>query len=115
VHSRAGNAAQTDWRTIVELYDELLEHHPSPIVALNRAIAIGMFHGPRAGLAAVDALAADPRLTGVHLVPAARADLLARSGRVAEAVAELDRAMKLAPTPQERRQLAERRAELTRR
>jgi RNA polymerase sigma-70 factor (ECF subfamily) len=112
-HARAADAAATDWQAIVERYDELLELQPTPVVALNRAIAIGMFHGPRAGLAALDAVAGDARLDGLHLVAAARADLLQRAGRSAEAVVQLDRAIALAPTDQERRQLARRRADLT--
>ncbi|MBV9950402.1 MAG: sigma-70 family RNA polymerase sigma factor [Acidimicrobiia bacterium] len=113
VHARALDATATDWQAIVELYDELLELHPTPVVALNRAIAIGMFHGPRAGLAALDAVAEDPRLDGLHLVAAARADLLQRAGRPAKAVSQLDQAIALAPTDQERRQLAQRRADLS--
>jgi RNA polymerase sigma-70 factor (ECF subfamily) len=112
VHARATDAASTDWQAIVELYDELLELHPTPVIALNRAIAIGMFHGPRAGLAALDALADDPRLDGLHLVAAARADLHQRAGHTADAIAELDRAIALAPTDQERRQLTQRRVDL---
>jgi RNA polymerase sigma-70 factor (ECF subfamily) len=112
VHARATDAAATDWQAIVERYDELLELHPTPVVALNRAIAIGMFHGPRAGLAALDAVADDPRLEGLHLVAAARADLHQRAGHTAEALAELDRAIALAPTDQERRQLRARRHDL---
>jgi RNA polymerase sigma-70 factor (ECF subfamily) len=112
VHTAAVFAADTDWRSIVTLYDELLALGPSPVVALNRAIAVGMCDGPLAGLAALDDVAGDPRLAGSHLVPAARADLLARAGRRAEAVVALDRAIELAPTDRDGRQLTTRRAEL---
>jgi RNA polymerase sigma-70 factor (ECF subfamily) len=106
VHATALDAASTDWPRIVALYDELLSIHASPIVTLNRAIAVGMSDGPLAGLTAVEAVAAD--LADLHLVPAARADLLARAGRTAEAQAEFARAIDLAPSDQERRQLARR-------
>jgi len=112
VHSRAATAADTDWPTIVELYDELLEVHPSPVVALNRAVAVGMAQGPDAGLRALEKLTGQRVLAGSHLVPAVRADLLARADRDAEAVVALDEAVRLAPTEQERRQLARRRDEL---
>lgn len=95
---------------IVALYDELLTLNPSPIVALNRAIAVGMSDGPLAGLHAVDAIA--DSLPDFHLVPAARGELLARAGRVADAQLELGRAIELAPSEQERRQLTRRRAQL---
>jgi len=111
-HLRAADAADTDWRQIVRLYDRLLALQPSPVVSLNRAIALGMAEGPHRGLVALDELADHPALQGLHLLPAARADLLARAGRSAEAVAELDRALTLAPTEHERRQLARRRSEL---
>jgi RNA polymerase sigma-70 factor (ECF subfamily) len=112
VHARAADASDTDWREIVTTYDELLATAPSPVVALNRAIAVGMCDGPLAGLAALDEVAADPRLDGHHLLPAARADLLARAGRTEEAVATLDRAIEVAPTAERQRQLARRRHEL---
>ena len=92
---------------IVALYDELLAVHPSPVVALNRAVAVGMSDGPHAGLRALDAVAAE--LPDIHLVPAVRGELLARAGRVVEARAELDRAIALAPSEHERRQLVRRR------
>ena len=112
-HLRARGAADTDWRRIVRLYERLLDLHPSPVVALNRAVAVGMAEGPAAGLLLLGDLADHPALQGLHLLPAARADLLARAGRTDEAVAELDRAMALAPTDEERRQLARRRTELS--
>ena len=110
-HLRARDADDTDWRRIVRLYDRLLDLQPSPVVALNRAVAVGMAESPAAGLLALDDLAEHPALQGLHLLPAVRADLLARAGRTAEAVVELDRAAALAPTDQERRQLERRRAE----
>ena len=112
-HATALDAASTDWVRIVGLYDELLTIHASPIVALNRAVAVGMSDGPLAGLRAVDDVAADlPR--DLHLVPAARGELHARAGRADDAAAELDRAIALAPTDRERRQLARRRSDLER-
>ena len=112
VHATALDAASTDWLRIVALYDELMAIHPSPVVALNRAVAVAMCDGPLAGLRTVDAVATD--LPGFHLVPAARGELLARAGRTAEAREELDRAIGLAPTEPERHQLARRRDELAR-
>jgi RNA polymerase sigma-70 factor, ECF subfamily len=112
-HAEAGDAASTDWPAIVTLYNELSRLAPSPIVALNRAIAVGMSDGPLAGLAAMDELAKEPKLTGSHLLPSARADLLARAGLKAEAVSALDQAIALARTDQESRQLTRRRSELS--
>jgi RNA polymerase sigma factor (sigma-70 family) len=89
-HARAITAADTDWERIVLLYDALLHNSPSPIVELNRAVAVGMARGPLAGLAAVDAL--DP-LTGYHLLPSVRGDLLAKLGRFTEAREEIQRAI----------------------
>ena len=101
--------ASTDWLRIVALYDELLAVHPSPVVALNRAVAVGMSDGPLAGLSDLDAVAGE--LPELHLVAAARGELLARAGRPAGS-AEFDRAIELAPSEPERRQLARRRAQL---
>ena len=111
-HLRAQHADDTDWRRIVRLYQRLLDLNPSPVIALNRAIAVGMAEGPAAGLLLLDGLTDHPALVSLHLLPAARADLLARAGRTEEAVAELDRARALAPTGQERDQLERRRAEI---
>jgi RNA polymerase sigma-70 factor, ECF subfamily len=94
-HARAGTIAETDWERIVLLYDALLQISPSPIVALNRAVAVGMAQGPAAGLHALDALAAESALANYHLVPSVRADLLVKLGRYAEAREELQRAMTL--------------------
>ena len=104
-HLRAETAADTDWQRIVRLYEQLLDLHPSPVISLNRAIAVGMAEGPAAGLLLLDDLAESPALQGLHLLPAARADLLARAGRTDEAVVEAERAIALAPTEQERQQL----------
>jgi RNA polymerase sigma-70 factor (ECF subfamily) len=111
-HLRAERADDTDWRRIVRLYTRLLDLHPSPVVSLNRAIAVGMAESPAAGLHLLDGLAAHPALAGLHLLPAARADLLVRAGRLEEALAEAARAIELAPTEQERRQLGTWRASL---
>jgi RNA polymerase sigma-70 factor, ECF subfamily len=112
VHATARDAPTTDWVRMVSLYDELLRQTSSPVVALNRAIAVGMADGPLAGMAALDDLREEPRLAGYHLLPAARADLLARAGRSAEAVQAIELAIALAPTEPVRRQLARRRDEL---
>ena len=105
-HVSATSAAATDWVRIVELYDELLALTPSPIVSLNRAIAVGMRDGPDAGLALLDEVT--DQLVGVHLVPAAKADLLRRADRIPEAAARYHEALQLAPTTEERAQLRQR-------
>jgi len=92
-HARAGAVADTDWERIVLLYDALLQINPSPIVGLNRAVAVGMAFGPAAGLHALDALAAEPALANYHLLPSVRGDLLLKLGRYAEARDELQRAI----------------------
>jgi RNA polymerase sigma-70 factor (ECF subfamily) len=92
-HARANTAADTDWDRIVLLYDALLQISPSPIVALNRAVAVGMAQGPAAGLHALDALAAEPALANYHLLPSVRGDLLVKLERYAEAREELQRAI----------------------
>jgi RNA polymerase sigma-70 factor (ECF subfamily) len=86
-HSQAAEAQATDWPQIAALYGELTRYTPSPVVELNRAVAVGMADGPAAGLVLVDALAASGALTGYHLLPATRADLLRRLGRIPEAAA----------------------------
>ncbi len=91
-HARAATAAETDWPRIVELYGELLRVLPSPVVALNRAVAVAMAFGPAVGLVLADQLAAAPQLASYHLLPSVRGDLLARVGRFAEAEAEFRRA-----------------------
>ena len=112
-HARAGSWEATDWTRIVELYDRLLALAPSPVVALNRAAAIGMAQGPEAGLATLDAL--DTRaLGGYHLLPAARADFLRRLGRWDEAAAGYREALGGTENGSERRFLAGRLAECER-
>ena len=106
VHCDAATAADTDWRQIVALYDQLLARSPTPVVALNRAIALAELDGPAAALAVVDTLA----LEGYHLFHAARADLLERLGRVDEAVAAYDAALACPTNAAERRLLEDRRA-----
>ncbi|WP_144634008.1 RNA polymerase sigma factor [Bordetella genomosp. 13] len=91
-HARAPTAADTDWPRIVALYDVLTQVAPSPVVALNRAVAVGMAWGPQAGLDCVDALGADPALACYHWLPSVRADLLAKLGRTDEARQEFLRA-----------------------
>ena len=111
-HARAASWADTDWPAIIALYDRLTTVAPSPVVALNRATAIAMAHGPAAGLAALDG--ADLRGLGAyHLLPAARADCLRRLGRRTEAAAEYRAALELVDNARERAFLASRLAECT--
>ncbi len=110
IHADAPSAEATDWRQIVAIYERLYALHPTPVVALNQAVAVSMADGPAAALPLVDALS-EP-LAGYHLWHAARADLLRRLGRVAEAVASYRRALALAGNEAERRFLARRIAEL---
>jgi RNA polymerase sigma factor (sigma-70 family) len=111
-HARAPDAAATDWARIVALYDALGALVPSPVVELNRAVAISMAFGPQAGLELVDALAAEPALSSYHLLPSVRGELLARLGRNDEARSELVRAASLTENTSERRLLARRAAQL---
>ena len=108
VHARARTPEDTDWALIVRLYDELIGQLPSPIVELNRAVAVGMASGPRAGLEAVDTLRSDPALKGYHHLPSVRGDLLAKLGRVDEAREEFERAAGLTRNARERHLLLER-------
>ena len=101
-HARARTADQTDWARIASLYAALAEQAPSPIVELNRAVAVGMAEGPAAGLALVDALVGEPSLRGYHLLPSVRGDLLAKLGRADEARAEFERAAALTRNARER-------------
>ncbi len=101
-HARAHTAEETDWTRIVALYDGLVQLMPSPIVELNRAVALGMAFGPAAGLEVVDSLTKDPALVGYHLLPSVRGDLLAKLGRFDEARAELARAAALTQNSRER-------------
>jgi RNA polymerase sigma-70 factor (ECF subfamily) len=104
-HATAPTVADTDWPQIAALYSELARLAPSPVVDLNRAVAIAMSDGISAGLALVDDLAASGKLDDYYLLPATRADLLRRDGRLAEAVASYEQALTLAPTDAERRYL----------
>ena len=101
-HARAKTPGDTDWQSIVKLYEELAQTTPSPIVELNRAVAVGMAHGPVAGLALVDALLAEPALKAYHLLPSVRGDLLFKLARFAEARAEFERAANLTRNARER-------------
>ena len=112
VHARAARAADTDWREIAVLYAVLVARHPSPVVALNHAAAVAMADGPAEGLRRLDALAAAGTLAGYHLLPAARADLLRRLGRVDEAAAAYREALALVGNDAEGRFLLRRLAEL---
>ncbi|PTR16096.1 RNA polymerase ECF family sigma subunit [Nitrosospira sp. Nsp2] len=112
VHAEAPNAAATDWGQIVGLYDVLLRLDPSPVIELNRAVAVAMRDGPAAGLASVDQILARGELADYHLAHAARADLCRRLGRVDEARAAYRRTLELARQAPERRFLERRLAEL---
>jgi predicted RNA polymerase sigma factor len=107
-HARARRAEQTDWARIASLYDELAELTQSPVVELNRAVAIAMAFGPAKGLAVVDRLTAEGSLTGYHLLPTVRGDLLAKLGRAGEARAEFECAAELTHNERERGLLLER-------
>lgn len=111
-HATAPDAAGTDWRQIAALYTELARLTPSPVVELNRAVAVAMADGIPAGLALVEELAASGRLDGYYLLPATRADLLRRADRRTEARAAYEEALALAPTEAERRYLTSRLHEL---
>src|SRR5881409_1305353 len=110
-HARAATAAETDWPRMVALYDALAELAPSPVVELNRAVAVGMAFGPAAGLDLVDALVPEPWLKSYHLLPAVRGDLLRKLGRPEEARAEFVRAASLTENVRERELLQRRAAE----
>ena len=109
-HARATTAEATDWERIAALYGELSRVAPSPVVELNRAVAIGMARGPEAGLAAADALAGEPALAGYHLLPAVRGEFLERLGRFEEARFEFERAAALTRNERERGVLSARAA-----
>jgi RNA polymerase sigma-70 factor (ECF subfamily) len=102
-HATAPDAGSTDWTAIVNHYDALLAAQPSPVIALNRAIAIGFCDGPVAGLMELESLAGAPELAAYHLLPATRADFLRRLGRTVEASAAYREAQDLAPTEADRR------------
>jgi RNA polymerase sigma-70 factor (ECF subfamily) len=101
-HARARSAEDTDWVRIVALYDGLAQVAPSPVVELNRAVAVGMAFGPAQALRLVDDLADEPALSGYHLLPTARGDLLEKLGRHADARAEFERALTLTQNTRER-------------
>ena len=109
-HARASTVAATDWPRIASLYGELAGVAPSPVVELNRAVAVGMAFGPAQGLAVVEPLTAEPSLAAYHLLPAVRGDLLAKLGRGSEARAEFERAAALTKNVRERSLLLERAA-----
>ncbi len=110
-HARAGTAAETDWPRIVALYDAVAQLAPSPVVELNRAVAVGMAFGPAAGLELVDGLVTEPALKAYHLLPAVRGDLLRKLGRFDEARDEFERAASLTENVRERELLKRRAAE----
>jgi len=112
VHARAARAEETDWREIAALYVLLRAANPSGVVALNHAAAVAMAEGPAAGLRLMDALAADGSLAGYHLLPAARADLLRRLGRLGEAAAAYREALALVGNDADRRFLERRLAQV---
>ena len=112
VHAEAPSAAATDWAQIVGLYDVLLRAEPSPVVELNRAVAVAMRDGPLAGLRLVDAILARGELADYHLAHTAQADLCRRSGRTDDAIASFERALSLARQEPERRFIERRLAQL---
>ena len=113
-HARAHAAEETDWARIASLYEALSEVTPSPVIELNRAVAVGMAFGPAAGLELVDALTSEPSLKSYHLLPSVRGDLLAKLGRHDEARAEFKRAASLTRNARERDLLLERAGEVRR-
>jgi RNA polymerase sigma factor (sigma-70 family) len=110
-HARATTAEQTDWIRIAALYEALAQLAPSPVVELNRAVAVAMAFGPAAGLGLVDALTSEPSLAGYHLLPSVRGDFLANLGRREEARGEFERAASLTRNARERTLLLKRAAE----
>jgi predicted RNA polymerase sigma factor len=112
-HAQARDPEDTDWERIAALYDALAQLTPSPIVELNRAVAVGMAFGPEAGLEIVDVLMAEPTLKSYHLLPSVRGDLLAKLGRFSEACEEFTRAASLTRNVRERELLLARAAAMT--
>ena len=112
VHGESSSAASTDWRQITLLYDRLLRMQPSPVVELNRAVAIAMCEGPEQGLRLIDGLLTREQLADYHLAHSARADLCRRLGRIPEARASYEKALGLARQEPERRFLVGRLREL---
>jgi RNA polymerase sigma factor (sigma-70 family) len=113
-HARARISEETDWERIVSLYDELARLAPSPVVELNRAVAVGMAYGPAAGLELVDELKGEPALKDYHLLPSVRGDLLNKLGRLEEAGVEFQRAASLTRNSRERELLLQRAAKCVR-
>ena len=111
-HAQAPSATATDWTQIVQLYDMLLQTNPSPVIELNRAVAVAMRDGPLAGLDLINAILARGELVNYHLAHAARADLCRRLGQTAEARASYERALSLTQQEPERRFLERRLADL---
>jgi predicted RNA polymerase sigma factor len=107
-HARALTAEETDWARIAAIYAELASLVHSPVVELNRAVAVGMAYGPHAGLELADALLSEPALRGYHLLPTVRGDLLAKLGRFDEARPEFERAASLTRNARERELLLDR-------
>jgi predicted RNA polymerase sigma factor len=107
-HARAVTPEDTEWPRIVALYDALAQLAPSPIIELNRAVAIAMAFGPQAGLEVVDSLTSEPSLKGYHLLPSVRGDLLTKLGRLGEARAEFEMAAGLTRNSRERTLLLDR-------
>jgi RNA polymerase sigma factor (sigma-70 family) len=111
-HARAATLAATDWVRICALYEALAQVAPSPVVELNRAVALSMAYGPEAGLEVVDSLVPDPLLAGYYLLPSVRGDLLAKLGRFEEARADLERAASLTRNEREQKLLLDRAARM---
>jgi RNA polymerase sigma factor (sigma-70 family) len=111
-HARARTAEETDWKRIVALYDALAQLTPSPIVELNRAVAVAMAYGPEEGLALVDAITAEPSMRSYHLLPSVRGDFLEQLGRIDEARGEFERAASMTRNAREIRLLLDRAAAL---
>jgi RNA polymerase sigma-70 factor, ECF subfamily len=109
-HARAQTPGETDWGRIAALYEALAQLAPSPVVELNRAVALAMAFGPAPGLELVDALASEPSLRSYHLLPSVRGDLLAKLGRFDEAREQFERAASLTQNGRERTMLLERAA-----
>jgi predicted RNA polymerase sigma factor len=112
VHASAPTYADTDWDEVVSIYDVLGAIWPSPVVALNRAVAVGMAQGPAAGLAAIEVIRGEPELAGYRYLPAARAEFLRRAGRVDEARSEYAAAISLTDNTVEREHMQSRLASL---
>jgi predicted RNA polymerase sigma factor len=113
-HARARTPEETDWARIVELYEALAQIMPSPVIELNRAVAVGMAFGPAAGLELVETLAGEPSLENYHLLPSVRGDLLKKLRRLEEARVEFERAASLTRNTRERELLLRRATECRR-